>query len=373
LKRSQKEKGMGIKMKKGICIAGIFLAMGLGLMGCQAKNTSSGLSKVNPDDYILLGEYKGVEIQVDTAGVTDENVEDMIQRELRAESKERIEITDRPIERGDIVNITFTGAMNEEPIEGGSSAAGGYDLEVGYTSFAGFPISAGEELIGHEVGETFDLNLTFPESYIMKPEYAGKDVVFTITVNSIKKPVLPEFNDQFVQSISDKYKTAEEYRQGIKTNLQASKEDSIRNEILVGSWNAVVENCTVNSLPEELVKTNYEKMYESVALYAAGSNVDTKEYIETYLQKTEEEFQKEAEEFARQNTIESLIVSSISEKENLKLTDEEMKEAVSSYTKQLGYQSEDEFKENTNMESFHEYILTNKVKNFVADNAKVIQ
>ena len=278
--------------------------MGLGLMGCQAKNTSSGLSKVNPDDYILLGEYKGVEIQVDTAGVTDENVEDMIQRELRAESKERIEITDRPIERGDIVNITFTGAMNEEPIEGGSSAAGGYDLEVGYTSFAGFPISAGEELIGHEVGETFDLNLTFPESYIMKPEYAGKDVVFTITVNSIKKPVLPEFNDQFVQSISDKYKTAEEYRQGIKTNLQASKEDSIRNEILVGSWNAVVENCTVNSLPEELVKTNYEKMYESVALYAAGSNVDTKEYIETYLQKTEEEFQKEAEEFARQNTIE---------------------------------------------------------------------
>ncbi len=104
---------MGIKMKKGICIAGIFLAMGLGLMGCQAKNTSSGLSKVNPDDYILLGEYKGVEIQVDTAGVTDENVEDMIQRELRAESKERIEITDRPIERGDIVNITFTGAMNE--------------------------------------------------------------------------------------------------------------------------------------------------------------------------------------------------------------------------------------------------------------------
>ena len=161
------------------------LAMAGVLAACGSKKDESGLkylSDFKAEDYVKLGEYKGVEISVAEPEVTQEALEGAISVMLSEDSKvEPVEVTGRSVKAGDSVNIDYEGKLDGVAFEGGT--AQGADLIIGSGRFIG-GFEAG--MIGMEIGETRDLDLSFPDPYTPNPDLAGKPVVFTVKVNSIK-------------------------------------------------------------------------------------------------------------------------------------------------------------------------------------------
>ena len=176
-----------------------------GILASAAVLTGCSGSKGLETDALSISVYKGVEIDEiqKPAEVTDEDVENTIQSSLQMNATQE-EITDRPVEDGDIATIDFTGKINGQEFEGGSSTD--YPLTIGSGLFIdGFE----DSVIGHNIGDTYDWQGKFPDNY-QNAEYAGKDVVFTITVKGIAEESVPELNDNFVKSVSEKSKRSEE-------------------------------------------------------------------------------------------------------------------------------------------------------------------
>ena len=153
-------------------------------------------AEVDLKPEVELGTYKGIEIEkVDTV-VSGEDVDNEIER-VRKTNARKVDITDRAAQDGDITNIDFEGVVDEVAFEGGKGE--GYDLTLGSKSFIpGFE----DQIIGHSIGEEFDVNVTFPEDYHSE-ELKGKAAVFKCKINSIKENQLPELDDEYVSDISD--------------------------------------------------------------------------------------------------------------------------------------------------------------------------
>ena len=146
---------------------------------------------INVADYVTLGEYKGIEVTETTPTVTDDYVQSYIDYALQS-NMVTTEVTDSDVQTGDIANIDYEGKIDGVAFEGGTDK--GYDLEIGSGSFIdGFE----DGLIGAEIGETRDVTVTFPESY-PNAEVAGKEAVFTVTVNSIHTESLPDLTDDMM-------------------------------------------------------------------------------------------------------------------------------------------------------------------------------
>ena len=196
-----------MKRKSAIAFAAV-LACSAVLTGCQE---SKGLETKD----LKITQYKEVEVdQVEKPEeVTAEAVDEYIESILKVNA-ETVKVKDRAVEKGDTVNIDFVGKIDGKAFDGGS--AEGYSLEIGSDAFIpGFE----DSVIGHKIDETFDWNGSFPDDYGNK-DYAGKDVVFTITVNSISRSNVPELTDEFVKSVSKESTNVEEYKkQTLQTHL----------------------------------------------------------------------------------------------------------------------------------------------------------
>ena len=223
--------------KRTVILAGL-LAASLVLGGCAA---SKGLET----NAIKISNYKEVEVaEVAKPGeITDEDVESSIQATLEAQAETK-EVTDRPVESGDTVNIDFLGKINGEAFEGGS--AEGYPLTIGSGTFIeGFE----DSIIGHKIGETFDWEGTFPEDYPQE-NLAGADVVFTITVNSISVEEVPELTDELVKTLSEDSTTVAEYKEEVKKDLEEQAQTNYDFTLQQNAWQAVLENTEVNEYPQ---------------------------------------------------------------------------------------------------------------------------
>ncbi len=176
---------------------------------------------------VTLGQYKGLEAVKPEASVSDEEVEAELNN-TRKRNARMLDIDDRAAQMGDTANIDFDGFLNGERFDGGK--AEGYSLELGSNSFVpGFE----EQVVGMQIGEEKELNITFPTEYT--PELAGKDVVFKVKLNSLTMPELPELDDEFAKDVSE-FDTLEEYKADIKANLLKNKteraESAFKSEIL---------------------------------------------------------------------------------------------------------------------------------------------
>ena len=190
------------------------------LAGCSG---SKGLET----DELKISVYKGVEIEeVEKPGeVTDEDVESYIQS-VRQREATKEEVTDRPVEAGDTATIDFTGRIDGLEFEGGSSED--YPLVIGSGQFIeGFE----DSVIGHNAGETYDWQGVFPENY-KNAEYAGKD----------SKEVVPELDDDFVKSVSEKSKTVKEYKEEVKKQVAEDNEMIYEDRVGQAVWEKVLEN-----------------------------------------------------------------------------------------------------------------------------------
>jgi len=329
---------------------------------------------LNPDKYVTLGQYKGVEIQkILPEEVTDEDVMDSVQATLEYHATEQ-EVTDRPAKEGDILSIDYVGTMDGEQFEGGT--AEDQECVIGEGGYIdGFE----EGLIGVSMGEQTVLELTFPEDY--KEDLAGKAVTFVVTVNSIKEEVLPEYTDAFVQENYD-FATTEEHMDSIRANLIASNEADAENARMSAAWNAVIENATFSGYPQrelELYTNNTINSYTYMAESYYGVDLET--FLSTLYGMTVEEFTVQAQADAKLMVEDLLVVKAIAKAENIEITDEEYEAGKIEYLASLGYADDAAFK-NAYGKSFDEYygddyltdsLLAVKVQEFVAVNAVEVE
>ena len=324
------------------------------------------LNSINPDDYIELGQYKGLNVTRMMTDITPEDIE--------AEYKENLgyllepeEVTDRDeIKEGDTVNIDFTGKIDGKAFEGGS--AEGYDLTIGSGQFiAGFE----EGLIGKKVGEETALDLTFPKNYPNDKGLEGKPVVFEVSVNSIKRS--PEPTDDKIKEATDgKFATIEDYKRSIKESLEKSAVDYADSAMYKDLWTQVVDNAKLKKdIPEELTRDKMDIISENAKSYADMYGLDWDGYLSQVVGKTQEEFDAEAMEYAVRAAKESLVLLALAKAENIEISQEEFDKAAKEYVDLYSYGSVEEFLSSVDIDQFREYILTSKVQEFIADNANI--
>ena len=317
------------------------------------------LSGINVADYVTLGEYTGVEVSVDAPVVTDEYLDSYIDYVLQS-NMVKTEITDRPVEEGDIVNIDYEGKIDGVAFDGGT--AQGYDLTIGSGAFIdGFE----DGLIGAQSGETLDVNVTFPEDY-RGEEVAGKDAVFTVTVNSISVESLPELTDEFVQGLDVGVNTVEEYRQYAYDLLMEEEQNTHDSNAEVAILEAVMANSELQDPPEDMTNRYYSRMIDNMTYYASMYGYD----LETFLsiQGTSEDAIRESSVQAGQEII---TMQAIAEAEGLSVTDEELDAEIESNAGSLGYDDVEEYRASLDVEGYREYMMSEKVLNFLLENAVV--
>ncbi len=314
------------------------------ILAAAVAGTLAGCSNELSNEYVTVTQYKGLEVsQVEDAEVTDEQVEQVIQTNLES-TAEKAAVTDRAAEMGDWVNIDFTGYMDGVAFDNGSAQA--QDLQLGSGSYigasgdyAGFE----DQIAGHQTGEEFDITVQFPENY--SEEMAGKVADFHIVLNEIYTENVPELTDEWVQSNSDDSENVDQYREEVRKQLEEQAEASVQSQLRSLVQEALLENIEVEKYPEDVVNKQIEEMETYYTQMAAMYGVELADFIETYLQTTEDDFNARIKEAAQQTAALDQAVLLIAEKENLEPSDEEYEERVKEYAEQAGMTDVDAYKE----------------------------
>lgn len=345
-----------MKKKYAVLAAGV-LAAALALTGCSGEISN---------DYITISQYKGVEAEAgDTTEVTDEDVDTQIDstRQMYAE----LENVDRPAENGDTVTIDYVGTLNGEAFEGGSSED--YQLELGSGTFIdGFE----DGIVGHSAGETFDLNLTFPDDY-GSTDLAGKDVVFTVTLKTVSISNVPELNDEFVQSVSEDSSTVEEYRKEVRRMLEDNYAESAQLTLTENAWSAVMDNTEVKQYPDGAVDEMKNTIREQYQNMADSYGMEFADFLSSYMGMDEDTFEEQLQTAAENQVKQDLIVDLIIDEENLDVSDAALEEIYNQYVEDYGFSSLDDLKSAATEEELEDMARLQIVQEFIVDNCEQVQ
>ena len=306
-------------------------------------------------EYVTLGEYKGLTVEVDPVEVTDEQVMDKIASETKQT------LTEGTVEDGDTVNIDYVGKLDGEEFDGGS--AEGYDLEIGSCTFIdGFE----DGIIGMQVGETKDLELTFPEDYHSE-DLAGKDVVFTVTVNSISR--VPELTDEVADSVVEGM-TAEAYQESVRQELEDSAKESQKSDAQQKLLQAVYDNADISGYPEENLQytINRAKNYYEWLASMYGMTLD--DYLTNYGM-TQDEFMEQIQPVAEEALGEEMTLLAIAKEENIEVSDEEYQDGLARYAEAQGMDDPSKLEEAYGENYIRNSLLQEKVLNFLYENATI--
>lgn len=342
----------------------LVLVMSLSLAACgtktddsNGKTDSSGGSvdynaqlKKDMEDYkqyVTLGEYKGLEVSINKSDydVTQEDIDQYINniRSARGTAKD---VTSGTTKMGDKIRLDYSGTLN------GVAFSGGTATDVEYTIGSGRFIKDLENgLIGLDVGKEYEVPCRFPDTYD-NSEMAGKDVIFTVTVSAIIETILPEYNDEFVKTLVDTgaydttAKTTEEFNQYAKQYLENSANQSYESKKYSLIWDKIDETTTVSGYPEEELKSVTETIINNArSEYSYYKTYYTDlDSFETYLKSIygftdENDFKEYADEYAKSYLTEKMVITLIGEKENVTVSEDEIKEYGELIAKENNYES----------------------------------
>lgn len=306
---------------------------------------------------VKLGNYKGIEVTKGKPEVTDAEVDQAVQSDLSAHTKDTE--VDRPIKKGDVVNIDYTGTKDGVAFDGGT--AKGYDLTIGSGQFIpGFE----DGLIDNKKGDKVSINVTFPADYQNK-DLAGKPVVFAVTVNSVKERQVPELNDAFVQA-NTSFKTVDEYKADKKETLLKNKNDQAEQKLKGDIYTAILKDSKVEP-KQKAIDANAKNLTARYTNQAAAYGMDLKTFVGAFSGMSEEEFKKALNDQAKAAVEQRLIVTAIADKEGIVVTDEDRKEVAT----KMGYESPEKMIESAGQYDVDDYIMNNKVMDFLTQNAVI--
>lgn len=329
---------MCIKNLKSLLIITLVGTLALVITSCSDSIKAPDEYKYDDlTEYITVGNYKGIEYSNSEISVSDQEIKDYINKELE-NHKETRKVESGTVTNDCIVNIDYVGSVDGKEFEGGS--AKGTDLDIANSNFIdGFA----EGIVGHSVGETFDLHVTFPKHY-GEASLAGKAAVFKTTINYISEKILPEYNDDFVKQYSD-FETTAEYEKNIYDTLYNEKKE----EALSAQRNEVFEKIKsaskVKKYPDKEYQSRYDQITNSYKAQAENSGMKVDEFIKSSLGMTQEEFKKQVEKTARDAVKTELILHQIARLEKIELGDAEYSQYIEMLLKDAGITAAD-FKKN---------------------------
>lgn len=335
--------------KKLLLLATSVCAIGL-LAGC------SSASKGTYDDYITLGEYKGLDLTLIKTEITDDMVDEEIDYFLE-DNATYTEITDRAAEENDTVNIDYSGTIDGAEFEDGS--AEDFDLVIG-EGYLLEDLEAG--IVGMTAGETKEISVTFPEDYYDET-VAGKDAVFSVTLNKISVEEIPEYTDEFVASVTD-YSTTAEFEEALRSELYTSTESDNLSTAGMDALTMVVENTTFDGYPQELYDACKEENDAMNQMYAEMFGLDVSEF---------EDDEESTKSLIEDMVYQKMVCTAIAEKENIEVSEEEYQQYLEDNYDLYGYESTEEYEESETKESIMDEILTEQVQNFLVENANVTE
>ncbi|MBQ9707670.1 MAG: trigger factor [Firmicutes bacterium] len=351
-------------MKRKILAILLSLTFVFAFTACGDSKSSMSYDDYNLDEYLDVGDYKGLEVAPYKVSVSQDEIDADVKSTLEAAAKDVDLTKDDEIKKGDTVNIDYVGKIDGKEFEGGS--AEGSDLEIGSGSFIeGFE----DGLIGKKIGDKVDLNLQFPESYGNK-DVAGKDVVFSVTINSAKRSVAPT-EEAFVKE-NAAYESVEDFEKAVKKKLKNKKEEQAIMDQKQSLWSDALDNTTVNTYPDREVDAYKELNSSQIDKYAESYGVSREDMLKQYGFEKEEDFTSVNEDSSKLRVKQEMLIEYIAAKEGIEYTDKEAEEMLQQM-KDSGY-DEDSIKEQTGREAedyIHIELLYEKVLDFLLENADV--
>lgn len=303
---------------------------------------------VRPD--VELGQYKGLEVEVDKQTVTEDDVNARIEQD-RQKAARTIDVEDRPVAEGDTVNLDYAGSVDGVAFDGGT--AQGQTLKIGSHQFIpGFE----EQMVGMAIGEEKDLNVTFPEKYHAE-DLAGKDAVFHVKVNSIQMTEVPELDDDFAADVSD-YDTFAEYKDAIVKELNDRAEKN--NDVAVE--NALVEKAVENAtidVPHAMIHEQLHYMMQEMEMRMAYQGLRMEDYLK-YTGQTREQLEGAYHGEAEKRVRIELTLDAIRKAENIEPNEEEVNAQIAQQAERMGQE----------LEAF-EKNLTEEQRGYLTDSAAI--
>ena len=311
---------------------------------------------------VTLGKYKGIKVDKVEIEVTDAEIDAALDRERESNAR-TIAVEDRAVKDGDMTVIDFEGFVDGVAFEGGKGE--NYPLTIGSGAFIpGFE----EALIGANLGEETDVNVTFPEDY-QAADLAGKPAVFKCTVKEIKEKQLPELDDEFASEVSE-FDTLAEYKEDIKKKLAEKKEAEAKNAKEDAVIAAIIEDATME-IPDAMIETQQRQMIEDFAQRIQSQGLSMEQYMQ-FTGLTPAKMLEQVKPQALQRIQSRLVLEAVVAAEKIEATEEEFEEEAK--TMGEAYQMEaDKVKEllgETGKQQVMQDICIKKAVAFVVDNAK---
>ena len=290
---------------------------------------------------VKISAYKGIKIKEYAYTVKDEEVEADLNRLLDRIAR-KVAVTDRAAQNGDIVNIDFVGTVDGVKFDGGE--AEGFDLTLGSGQFIpGFE----DQVVGMNIGDKKDVNVTFPENY-QAEALKGKPAVFAVTLNSIQGKELPELNDEFIKDATGS-ESVDAYKAKTKERLQKQADkranDATENSIL----EAIAQNTEVE-IPQAMIDREIDSLVQKFEYQLMYQGLKLQDYLD-FLKTTMADFRKNYEEAALKNVKHQLIISQLIKEEDIQATEEEVNEKVAEQAKSVEKDVE-EYKKNMDPRQF---------------------
>ncbi len=298
---------------------------------------------------VKISSYKGMKIKQYAYIVKDEEIEEEIKR-VQERNARKIDVEGRAAQNGDVANIDFVGTVDGVKFDGGE--AEGFDLTLGSGQFIpGFE----DQVVGMNIGETKDVNVTFPENY-QAENLKGKAAVFSVKLNKLQGKELPEVTDEFIKEATGS-ESIEAYKAKTKERLEKQAErranDATENSIL----EAIAANTEVE-IPQAMIEREIDGLVQKFEYQLMYQGLKLQDYL-NFLKVTVADFRKNYEEQAKKNVLNQLIISQLIKDEKVEATDEEVEAKVAEQAASVGKTAE-EYKKNMDPRQF-DYISSDIV------------
>ena len=311
---------------------------------------------------VTLGDYKGLEYTADPVEVTEEDLAAELKK-VQEQNSRTVTVEDRAVENGDITTIDYEGFVDGTPFEGGK--AENQELVIGSHTFID---TFEDQLIGKNIGDEVEVNVTFPEEYHAK-ELAGKPALFKVAVKGIKVKELPELDDEFASDVSD-FDTLEEYKEDIKKKLLEKKE----NEAKTAKENALVEKAIEGAqmdIPDAMIDTQARQMLDDFAQRMQMQGLSMQQYMQ-YTGMDAAKMQEQMKPQAEKRIKTRLVLEKIAETENIEVTEEEINSELEKMASMYNMEAEKlkEYMGDAEKESIKKDLAVQKAVDLLVASAK---
>lgn len=298
----------------------------------SAPLTDEGMWKdIKALDYVTLGDYKGISVPADVHNITDDAVQEQIDSIL-SDYATTNKVTDRAIKDGDTVNIDYVGKVDGKEFDGGSTNGSGTDVTIGTTQYIDDFI---DQLVGHKPGDSFDVNVTFPDPYTSNTDLSGKDAVFATTINYISEKVNPDLTDDFVKTNLEAtygWTTVDEMKQGVRDRLQ-------NNAVSQYVWEQVQSSAKVSEEPQAMLDYEGERTVAEYQSMAESYGMTLESALSSMGVASTDELKEKYADDIKQTVQQMLITQAIAETEGLKVSEDDVASYFKTYVGTEDYSS----------------------------------